>query len=90
MQAITVRCLPATNHRARRFKAISASGLSVIVPSSVEYTGESAYPDEDRAAAALARKLGWAPVRFIRGSTKDGLVYVIDAGRAHDVLEVTA
>lgn len=88
MQAITVRYLPTTNTRPRRFKATSASGISVTVSSSVEYTGESAYPDEDHAASTLARKLGWAPVRFIRGATKDGLVYVIDAGRPQDVLEV--
>lgn len=71
MQSIITKYIGPGASRGARVKATSASGKSLTVP----YTYESEDGDHDRAATALASKLGWSGT-LVRGGTKDGYVYV--------------
>lgn len=71
MQAITVKYLPATNHRGSRLKAECEAGSLTI-----DYPHELNHSDVWQAAAdALVKKLGWTDPNYgklVGGQIKDG------------------
>jgi hypothetical protein len=78
MQSIFTKYSGATNYRGSRIKATSSSGHSVTV--SWDH-GLGVDDNHDRAALALAKKLGWHG-RMYRGGDKGGKgnVYVFGEG----------
>lgn len=75
-QAISVRYSGPTNTRGSKMIATSASGHRIMHP--YEH-GLDVAENAAQAAKALARKLGWKGV-MVGGGTKDGFVFVFDAG----------
>ncbi len=71
-QAIITTYLGPTNSHGSRIKATSGSGKSITVP--FDYDG-SATDSHERAAYALADKLGWAGT-LRGGGTKNGYCWV--------------
>lgn len=76
MQTIETTYFGPTNHRAARLRAKATGGCVQFTPYEVL---EGNYEEVHMAAAAkLARKLGWAPVKLIGGHLKKGgLIWVI-------------
>ena len=72
MQTIKTKYLGPTNFRGSRIKAETESGFSLTVGCADNLSVEE---NQDRAALALAAKMQWEG-DFIRGSTKEGYVYV--------------
>jgi hypothetical protein len=75
-QAITVKVIPATNHRQTRIKAVSCWGISKTI------CWDAALSPEENAAAAgqaLMDKMEWTG-NMVGGATKEGWVFVTDTG----------
>lgn len=76
MQTIETTYIGPTNHRAARVRAKASGGCAQFSP-------YEEFPGTDEtihmaAAAKLARKLGWAPVKLIGGHLKKGgFVWVV-------------
>lgn len=75
MQAITVKVLPATNHKPTRFKASCDAGSATV---SHDYSGDGDVQAR-RACRALLMKLDWAGT-WGQGGVKGGWVFVNVAG----------
>jgi len=78
MQAITTKYLPATNTKPSRYKATSASGLSVTLSTDHSLDSDG---NHEAAAQALCAKMGWHG-RLIHGGTKEAEIFVFDDGEA--------
>lgn len=76
MQSITTKYLGPTNYRGSRIKAITESGISVIVSYD---DGLDSYANHEAAAKKLYAKLNWHG-NIIAGGTKDGYVFVFANG----------
>ena len=81
LQGITTKYLGPTDHRGSRIVAQSGGGQRLVVPWD---DALDIFPNHQRAALALASKLGWAGP-WIGGATRTGYAFVSakDAVLAH-------